>query len=230
VTAVPPAPADPELRDSPGAGPPPEPRAPDALVEIKRALRREFRARRRAIAPAERTAAAGAAAARLRESGLVKPRARIAVYLPADGEFDPMPIADLARARGALVYVPVIASARFRRLAFAPLDAPDAAWRRNRHGLDEPGADPRLWRSPRDLDLVLVPLVAFDAAGARLGMGGGYYDRAYAYLRHRTAWRRPRLLGLAFDSQEAAALPADARDVPLWGVLTGTRLLRASPA
>lgn len=204
--------------------------AADEFAARKRALRREFRARRRAVAADEREHAAHAVAERLREAGLVKPRSRVAVYLPADGEIDPRPIAEYARARGAVVYAPVIASARFRRLAFAPLDAPAAAWRRNRHGLDEPGADPRLWRAPRQLDLVIVPLVAFDGRGGRLGMGGGYYDRAYAYLRHRTAWRRPRLLGLAFDVQEAAALPADGRDVGLWGVLTPTRLLRAAEA
>lgn len=193
--------------------------------EARRALRREYRQHRRAIPAAERDAAAANAARILRAAGWPKPRTRVAVYLPADGELDPAPLARLARSRGCEIYLPVIADARARRLAFAPADAPPHAWRRNRYGLLEPGADPRLWRAPRDLDLVIVPLVAFDAALERLGMGAGYYDRAYAYLRHREAWRRPRLLGLAFDVQQAPALPAAPWDVPLWGVLTPTRLL-----
>ena len=57
-------------------------------------------------------------------------------------------------------------------------------------------------------------------------MGGGYFDRAFAYQRHHAIWQRPRLLGLAFDCQQAGALTAEAWDVPLWGVLTETRLLR----
>jgi 5-formyltetrahydrofolate cyclo-ligase len=56
-------------------------------------------------------------------------------------------------------------------------------------------------------------------------MGAGYYDRAFAFLRTRTSWIRPRLLGLAFDVQEAPALPVAAWDVPLWGVLTESRLI-----
>ena len=171
-------------------------------------------------------AAAGEAAARvLAAAGLPKPNTRVAAYLPVDGEFDPGPLLALARSRGCRVCVPVLLPLR-GRMAFGPLDAPDAAWRVNRYGLREPGGMPALLLRPRDLDLVLVPLVAFDAAGHRLGMGAGYYDRAFAFLRQRSAWRRPRLVGLAFDLQQAPAIEPAAWDVPLWGVLTESRLLR----
>ena len=75
---------------------------------------------------------------------------------------------------------------------------------------------PRTAIDPRWLDLVLVPLVGFDARGHRLGMGAGLYDRHFAFLRHRRAWRRPRLLGLAFEAQKVARLAEAAHDVPLW--------------
>jgi 5-formyltetrahydrofolate cyclo-ligase len=194
-------------------------------VDLRRALRREYRARRRAIPPAERTAAAVSAARLLAGAALPRPGSTVAAYVPNDGEFDPGPLLDVARRRGCRVYLPVIAR-RLGAMAFGPLDAPAGAWRPNRYGIPEPGGHPALLRRPQDLDLVLVPLVAFDAAGHRLGMGAGYYDRAFAFLLRRTAWRRPRLLGLAFDAQQAESLPVAPWDVPLWGVLTESRLLR----
>jgi 5-formyltetrahydrofolate cyclo-ligase len=190
----------------------------------RRARRREYRAARRAVSPETRAAAALAAARQLAAAGLPRPGSRVAVYLPQDGEFDPGPIAALARRRGCTLYLPVLTGAS--RMAFGPLDAPGRAWRANRFGIREPGAMPRLLARAQDLHLVLVPLVAFDAHGHRLGMGAGFYDRAFAFLRRRVTWRQPRLLGLAFDCQEAPSLEPAPWDVPLWGVLTGTRLLR----
>lgn len=199
-------------------------------VDARRALRRECRARRRALPPEHRRAAAEAAARALVASRLLRRGARVAVYLPADAELDPGPIVAAARARGCRVYVPVIVDARRARMRFGPIDAPRRAWRLNRYGHAEPGRLPSLLRSAVDLDLVLVPLVAFDAAGHRLGMGGGYYDRAFAFLRRRVHWRRPRLVGLAYECQRVPALPAMPWDVPLWGVLTEAGLLRPSRA
>jgi 5-formyltetrahydrofolate cyclo-ligase len=75
-------------------------------------------------------------------------------------------------------------------------------------------------RSGHWLDLVLVPLVGFDARGNRLGMGGGFYDRHFSFLRNRRAWRRPLLIGIAFDVQRVPQLRDSAHDVPLWGIVT----------
>jgi 5-formyltetrahydrofolate cyclo-ligase len=197
----------------------------DPLRAARRALRSEYRARRRAIPPAERAAAAASAARLLAAARLPRPGSSIAAYVPNDGEFDPAPLLELARRRGCRVYMPVLTRRR-TALAFGPLDAPAPAWRRNRYGILEPSGVPALLRRPHDVDLVLVPLVAFDAHGRRLGMGAGYYDRAFAFLLRRTAWRRPRLLGLAFDAQQADSIADQPWDVPLWGVLTESRLLR----
>lgn len=68
---------------------------------------------------------------------------------------------------------------------------------------------------PDQLDLVLLPLVAFDLQGHRLGTGGGYYDRTFA-----TVAKRPMLIGLAYDVQQAKNLPSDPWDVGLDGVVT----------
>lgn len=194
-------------------------------ADARRALRREFRARRRAIGADVRRVAGESAAHLLSAAGLPRHGVHVAAYVPLDGEFDPSPLIAIARARGCRIHVPVLIG-RSGRMAFGPLDAPARAWRPNRYGIPEPAGIPALLRRPQDLDFVLVPLVAFDAQGHRLGMGAGYYDRAFAFLRRRTSWLRPRLLGVAFDVQEAPSLPVAPWDVPLWGVLTESRLIR----
>ena len=65
-----------------------------------------------------------------------------------------------------------------------------------------------------------MPLVAFDLEGNRLGMGGGFYDRTLAYLAQRHHWRKPHLLGTAFELQRFGKLPNQPWDVPLDGVVT----------
>jgi 5-formyltetrahydrofolate cyclo-ligase len=72
--------------------------------------------------------------------------------------------------------------------------------------------------------VLFVPLVAFDAQGNRLGMGGGYYDSSLAYLRMRRTFRKPKLIGVAYDFQRVAALPCEPWDVPLDAVLTDRAL------
>ena len=69
------------------------------------------------------------------------------------------------------------------------------------------------------LDIVLLPLLAFDDRGNRLGMGGGYYDRLFASRLHRKT-KQPLRVGLAFDCQQAERLPMQAWDVPLHAVVT----------
>ena len=65
-----------------------------------------------------------------------------------------------------------------------------------------------------------MPLVAFDMRGNRLGMGGGYYDRTFAYLLNRRRWRRPILIGVAYEFQGVDSLTTRPWDIPLHGVAT----------
>jgi 5-formyltetrahydrofolate cyclo-ligase len=90
--------------------------------------------------------------------------------------------------------------------------------RDNRYGIAEPASGMRAAR----LDLIVLPLVAFDAQGHRLGMGGGYYDRLLA----RTRRGGPRRVGYAFSAQQADALPHEAHDAKLDAVATERGLLR----
>lgn len=72
---------------------------------------------------------------------------------------------------------------------------------------------------PENLDLVMVPLIAFDLKGNRLGTGGGYYDRTFAFLREQEN-KKPRMIGLAYAVQQAEQIPSDPWDVLLDGIVT----------
>jgi 5-formyltetrahydrofolate cyclo-ligase len=162
-----------------------------------------MRAARRAVPPAERAPAAAAIDRRIASLGLPRAGSRIAAFEPFDGEIDPSRVLRRSRALGCRVYFPEITHHRRRRMRFV-----------TRGGGATAALDPR-W-----LDLVLVPLVAFDARGTRLGMGAGFYDRYFEFLRHRRTWQRPRLLGVAFEVQRLGHIAAFGHDVPLWGVVT----------
>jgi 5-formyltetrahydrofolate cyclo-ligase len=85
-------------------------------------------------------------------------------------------------------------------------------------GIVEPATGPYL--TIRQLDAVFMPLVGFDEAGNRLGMGGGYYDRSLAFMRARGAVTGPRLIGLALELQRVAELRTQWWDIPLHAVVT----------
>jgi 5-formyltetrahydrofolate cyclo-ligase len=195
------------------------------LAQARKALRRELRARRRAIPPEARRQAAWRVAQHVRRHFRFHPGQRVALYAPLPEELDITPLAQLARRQGAILYLPRIVDRRRRRMIFVAARGP---MRVNRLGILEPGAGASL--SARWLDRVFVPLVGFDAAGMRLGMGAGYYDRAFAFLELRTAWRRPKLIGVAFAAQRVAAIAGTPHDVHLDCVVTEEGLLRRAPS
>ena len=189
------------------------------------AERRRLRSVRRALPPPVRRAAERRIVATLRRLGIVAAGRHVAVYLAVDGEVDLAELLHAARRSGATLYAPRLADRRRRIMHFLPLPA-DAEFTRNHLGIAEPAARPAAGVAPRRLDTVIAPLVGFDVRGFRLGMGGGYYDRA---LRHRIgggAWRRPRIIGVAFACQETDRLTAATWDVPLDLVVTERGVLR----
>ena len=82
---------------------------------------------------------------------------------------------------------------------------------------------------PRRLDLVIVPLFAFDARGTRLGTGGGYYDRTFSFAASSAAWRRPALIGVGYAFQQHERLERAPWDVPLDGAVTDRGTFRFRP-
>lgn len=194
-------------------------------------LRKWLRARRRALSPAEQQQAAEALALNLlRHPDLYRAR-HVAVYLANDGEISPHVYIRIGRRRGIRFYLPVLHPVYSGRLAFSPYHE-DTSLVSNRFGIPEPRFRDGLQRPPWALDAVLFPLVGFDETGGRLGMGGGFYDRTFAFSRYRPRLA-PRLIGLAHDFQKLPELPTEPWDVPLHGVVTDRQSYRfrcSSPA
>lgn len=90
----------------------------------------------------------------------------------------------------------------------------------NRYGIIEPDIRRRKPVAAWGLDLVLVPLVAFDKTGNRIGMGGGFYDRTFAYLISGNTWYKPKLIGVAHELQQLNSIQPNPWDVPLDGIVT----------
>jgi 5-formyltetrahydrofolate cyclo-ligase len=132
---------------------------------------------------------------------------------------DPWPLMERLWSLGKTLYLPILVPFSDRRLWFSAYKRGDPLIV-NRFGILEPERHHYRRIRPAALDLVLTPLVAFDPMGHRLGMGGGYYDRSFAFLNTRRHWRKPRLLGLAYEFQRHPLLEAEAWDVPLDAVAT----------
>jgi 5-formyltetrahydrofolate cyclo-ligase len=141
----------------------------------------------------------------------------VALFLPFDGEPDLTPLLSAPGRR--TFFVPVITR---KEMTFAAL-APGIRLVKNFFGILEP--EPKLLIDPRSLDLVLTPLVAFDDHGTRVGVGAGYYDRCFKFLLHRARWRRPKLVGCAYELQHRASVVRNSWDVPLWAAVTEQRFV-----
>jgi 5-formyltetrahydrofolate cyclo-ligase len=191
----------------------------------RQAVRRTMRARRRALTRSEQTRAARRLAAQVNASRLYRVSHRIALYLPNDGEIDPRLLIERIWSAHKRCYLPILSRLKHDRLWFAPY-RPETALAPNRFGIPEPLVPARAWVRAAELDLILMPLVAFDGAGNRLGMGGGFYDKSLAFLRGRGRWHKPQLLGLAHDFQRVERLATFDWDVPLQAVVTDRALYR----
>jgi 5-formyltetrahydrofolate cyclo-ligase len=180
------------------------------LAEAKRADRASALARR-AAAHAAATGAAEAAARHLLTLLEDGPGiTAVSGYLPIRDEIDPLPAMRALIARGLRVAVPVIA-AKATPLGFREW-TPDGAMVSGPFGTRAPATGG--WMTP---ELLIVPLLAFDRAGHRLGYGGGYYDRTIAGLRDAGPVRA---VGIAYAGQEVARVPVEETDAPLDAVVT----------
>ena len=173
-------------------------------------LRREAAARRDALAPEARRAAAAAIAARPFPLAIA-PGTIVAGFMAVKNEINPVPLLEALRGRGAQLALPAIAG-RGQPLVMRAYEF-GAPLARGQWGIREPTPD-----APEvEPDIVLVPLLAFDRGGGRIGYGAGYYDMTLARLR---AKKKIAAIGLAFAVQETASVPVTPRDERLDLVLT----------
>jgi 5-formyltetrahydrofolate cyclo-ligase len=182
----------------------------------KGALRARILAARDALDPAQRGAGAQAIASRIAVLPSFDRATTVLATLPFGSEWDVRPLAQAALDRGKSIVLPRVDVAT-RRLVLHRVDDLDADVAPGFHGIPEPLPRAAIVR-PADVDCVLVPGVAFDPAGRRLGYGGGYYDRLLPHLRPGV----PRIAG-AFDVQIVDAVPVDAHDLAVDIVVTPTR-------
>ena len=182
-------------------------------------LRCTLRAKRQSLSAEDQKLAARALAANVAGTRLYLVSRRIACYLPNDGEIDTGRVIEHIRRLRKILYLPVLSPLAHDRLWFAEAK-PKTKLVPNRFGIPEPAVPARDLVRAQELDLILMPLVGFDDRGNRLGMGGGFYDRSLEFLRHRTRWRKPQVLGIAYDFQRINGLTPDPWDIPLQGVIT----------
>ena len=182
--------------------------------EQRRAMRRELRERRAALSPEERAAVSAAVGSQLAKIAALSRSPVVGGYRAIRGEVD----IDAALTRlhddGAMVTVPRVSG---DHMDFLPWTSGSETITGS-FGIDEPinGEPVQFSRH----DVVLVPLVAFDETGQRLGQGGGFYDRAIAAA----GAARPLLIGVAHAFQQVRSVPVEAWDMPLDAVVTEERV------
>ncbi len=189
----------------------------------KSEIRRVMRQRRRNLSAVQRREASRRLLRSLRRSQHFQFARRVAVYLTNDAEIDTSVFIRDLQQRGKQLFLPVLHPLRKGHLSFVPYHS-KTVMRRNRFGIPEPDFRRHRTVPARFIGLVCMPLVAFDDAGNRLGMGGGFYDRTLAFM-HRPG-NRPALIGCAYECQHTEQLPAEPWDIPLTAIATEQRLHR----
>jgi len=193
-------------------------------------LRRQLRRARLDLSPRYQREAAQALRHILATDLRYRRARRVAFYMAARGELDPAPLMFDAAADGKQCHLPIMVDRLMRwratPLVFQRFDPDSQPLVRNRYGIAEPPLHPRDIARVEQLDCIIVPLVAFDRCGNRVGMGQGFYDRTLARALGR--YRRPWLVGCGYSVQEVERVSANPWDVPLDAILTEEGLIEAT--
>jgi 5-formyltetrahydrofolate cyclo-ligase len=192
-----------------------------------RRIRSEYRRKRRALSQLQqRTAARHLASILIKEPVFLRSR-RIAFYVANDGEIDPSELLAAARKMNKQCFLPRlkpwVSTSNRNQLWFFEYSTGDSL-PLNRYGIPEPVPDFSKKVPAPALDLIFLPLVAFDSLGNRLGMGKGYYDQTFSFIESRGTWHYPQLIGLAHECQRVERLEARPWDIPVNRVVTDRRI------
>ena len=186
-------------------------------------IRQQLRAKRRALSVKQQRVCADQLATILCKERFFLRAKRIGIYLANDGEIDPGAILATALKAGKSCFLPILHPLKKNSLYFGQYD-PTTQMVPNRFGIPEPKFNSAQIAPPWSLDIILMPLVAFDREGNRMGMGGGYYDRALAFMsEHHSV--KPKLVGLAHSSQEVELISQQSWDIPLHVIATDREII-----
>ena len=204
-------------------------------------IRQRIRTKRQQLSLTEQAQASFHLLTCLSQHKIIKSAKRIAIYLAADGELDGLDFIHWCWKNSKEVYLPVIHPFSAGHLLFLRYEA-STVMTHNHYGIKEPKLDVRSIVPVNEIDVVLTPLVAFDAKGNRLGMGGGFYDRTLACwfekiqqakllasqlsnkLDHKAVEQiKPYPIGIAHDCQQVDNIPAEHWDIPLPEIISPAR-------
>lgn len=183
----------------------------ESIMLTKSILRQQLLQQRRQIAPHIQQQSSHTICTNIQQMSVFQQAQHIAFYMATKDEINLYTLWQSALHAQKKIYFPKITDQN--TLLFLPADH-NTVYRPNRFGIQEPQMHLNQARSPADLDIIFIPLVAFDSEGHRLGMGGGFYDRTLAYAQ--PTW----LIGVAYDFQRQATWAIDPWDVAMQHVIT----------
>ncbi|WP_394221356.1 5-formyltetrahydrofolate cyclo-ligase [Alteromonas gracilis] len=205
----------------------------EGLMQSRAQLRKTLREARRNLSAQQHEAAALGVAKQLATLSLLNDARVVAGYLVNDGEVNLKHYINTVwqaphASQFALPVLHPICKGHLLFLSYAP----DTKLVKNKYSIEEPELSCANVVPVSQCNVILMPLVGFDLAGNRLGMGGGYYDRTLSFTQHHSNTnspicpRKPKLVGIAHDIQQVDTLPIASWDVPLDAIVTPTRTLQ----
>ncbi len=189
----------------------------------KAQLRADIRHQRRVLSAQQNELASSRICKLVADSAWFQESQYIGCYLSNDGEINLKELIDKIWKLCKQCYLPVLEPGGVNRLHFV-LYTPETKLSPNRYGILEPVSETKEIQSTPSLDLICLPLVAFDDKGNRMGMGKGYYDRTLEFLNVDPRPQKPKLIGMAHHFQRVGELNKQAWDVPLDAVATEKKL------
>lgn len=189
---------------------------------LRQQLRQEFRLKRNSLNVSQQKTAALKITKNICANVDINKFQKVAVYLTNDGEIDLSIFVNHLWQQGKSTYLPVLDHNNSGKLKFVKYTA-DSSLIPNKYGIEEPNsADVDICPVER-LEIIFTPLVAFDAQGNRLGMGGGYYDRTLASLEPMV--HTVQLIGLAHSCQQVESLEQQSWDIPMNKIITDRQVI-----
>lgn len=180
----------------------------------KSTLRKQLQQRRNNLSSEEQKTYSEITCQRINKSSVFQSAKHIAFYTPVNGEISPLSLSFTHNTREKSFYLPLLSRQHEHHLFFVKINE-ETRYKNNIYNIPEPIYKDGDILPIEDLDLVIMPLVAADKRGNRLGMGGGYYDRSFEFKKNNKTNKNPLLMGLAYDFQIVTDLVAEDWDVPL---------------